>query len=94
MLKRLRMVGLTALNNSLMMSVDENMIKYDVPVFCINEARSYSKKTAALNNLKNSYVAAALTVSSKIIQVKVRSTRTVNDVSLDLNTAELVSALK
>jgi hypothetical protein len=60
--KRLRLAGLTPLNNSLMMSVDEGMVKYEIPVFCINEARSYSSKPSALNNLKNSYVAAVVTV--------------------------------
>lgn len=62
--KRLRSAGLTPLNNSYMMSVDSSMHKYDVPIFCINEARSYATKPSALAHLKNSYVAQSLSVRS------------------------------
>jgi hypothetical protein len=60
--KRLRSHGLTPLNNSYMMCVDQSMHKYDVPIFCINEAKSYSTKPSALAHLKNSYVAQAILV--------------------------------
>lgn len=50
-----------------MMCLDQSMMKYDVPVFCINEARSYSIKTMAMAHLKNSYVAQPISVTPPLI---------------------------